>query len=174
MITRRVAPGRQDDYRRWLGRLITAAEAFPGNLGTVALAPAAGEPNLFRVIYRFSDEACLRAWEDSDILRRLAAEADAFSTSQRQVQRQVATGLETWFTVSGAQGLPPPKKWKMTTVTFVAAYVLTAIIIPREMAWVPKSWSFYATNAITNALLVTLLTYLVMPAVSRLLRRWLY
>lgn len=170
VITRVVKPGRQEEYKRWLTRLINAAEAFPNNLGTVVLAPPPGQSNVFRHIQHFSDEESLRTWEDSDIRRQLSVEADAFST----LQRQEATGMETWFSVSDETGAPPPKKWKMALVTFVAAYTLTAIIIPREIAWVPKSWSFYETNILTNVLLASLMTYLVMPNAARILRRWLY
>jgi hypothetical protein len=40
VVTRTVKPGHQDEYRRWLTRLLSAAEAFPNNLGTVVFAPA--------------------------------------------------------------------------------------------------------------------------------------
>lgn len=170
VITRFVKPGREEDYKRWLARLLAAAEGAPNSLGTVVLAPQPGESNTFRLIHRFADAGSLRAWEDSDARRRLSAEADRFSTSQRQV----ATGLEAWFSVPEAPALPPPPKWKMAIVTFVVAYALTAIIIPREMAWLPRSWSFYLVNVITNVLLVGLLTYVAMPIAARVLRRWLY
>ena len=170
VIVRTVDPGREDDYKRWLARLLSAAESFPNNLGTVVLAPAPGEPNVFRLVHRFTDESSLQAWEDSVIRRELSVEADAFSTSQRQA----ATGMEPWFSINRTPALPPPRKWKMALVTFVVVYALTAIIIPLEMAWVPKSWSFYATNVITNVLIATLMTYVVMPNVARALRRWLY
>ena len=61
----------------------------------------------------------------------------------------------------------------MVIVTFAITYALTAIIIPRETAWLPKSWSFYESNVITNVLLALAMTYL-LPLITRLLRRWLY
>nr|WSY57892.1 antibiotic biosynthesis monooxygenase [Streptomyces sp. NBC_00886] len=170
MITRTVRPGREDDYRRWLVRLIHAAEDFPNNLGTAVVAPNHGESNTFRLVHRFADQDALRAWEDSEVRRALSAEADEFSASQRQA----ATGMEAWFSTRQAPSLPWPKKWKMALVTSSAVYGLTAIIIPLEMAWVPRSWSFYSTNVITNVLIGGLMTYLVMPILTRVLRRWLY
>lgn len=62
----------------------------------------------------------------------------------------------------------------MALATFVVAYILTAVIIPREQAWFPITWSFYATNVITNVLLAVGITYFGLPLVTRLLRRWLY
>jgi len=169
LITRSVHPGREQEYRAWTGRLIAAAEIAPHSLGTVVLAPRADAASTYQLLVRFTDEASLRAWEGSDVRRELSAEADRFSTSQRQV----ATGVDSWFSVPEAPAKPSPLKWKMLIVTFCMTYVLTAIIIPRETAWLPKSWSFYESDVITNVLLALAMTYL-MPQVSRLLRRWLY
>ncbi len=46
VITRTVDPGREDDYRAGMARLIKAAEGAPNNLGTVVLAPSPSEPNV--------------------------------------------------------------------------------------------------------------------------------
>ncbi len=94
LITRFVQPGHEQDYRAWMGRLIAAAEVAPHSLGTVVLAPQEGESDTFRLIQRFADEASLSAWEDSDA--RVQAEADQFSSSQRQF----ATGTESWFSAA--------------------------------------------------------------------------
>jgi hypothetical protein len=65
-------------------------------------------------------------------------------------------------------------KWKMATATFVGAYIVTAIAIPRELSWLPHSWSFYEINIITNIIMATAMTWAILPGMSRLLRRWLY
>ncbi len=170
VVTRVVDSGREEEFRRWLLRLISASEAFADNGGTVVLSPTPGQDNVFRLVQRFTNTASLQAWENSDIRRDLSAEADAFSTSQRQM----ATGLEAWFQLSDAPGAPPPKKWKMAVMTFVVVYCITAMLIPREIAWLPKSWSFYTTNVVTNVIIAVLMTYIIMPVAARLLRRWLY
>ena len=82
--------------------------------------------------------------------------------------------METWFAISEAPAASPPKKWKMAVVTFAVVYVITWIVIPRQQAWLPESWPFYATNVITNAIIAVLMTYAVMPVTARVLRRWLY
>ena len=170
VVTRSVNPGRVEDFRHWLLRLIAASESFPNNSGTVVLSPPPGQANVFRIVQRFTDDASLQAWEDSTIRRQLSAEADTFSTAQRQV----ATGLEAWFQISDAPDAAPPKKWKMASITFVVVYSLTCVIIPLEIAILPKSWSFYVINVVTNVLIATLMTYAIMPIAARLLQRWLY
>ena len=80
---------------------------------------------------------------------------------------------ESGFSETGAPSQPSPRQWKMVVVTFVIAYALTAIVIPRETAWLPRSWSFYQTDVITNVLLALVMTF-ALPSITRLLRRWLY
>jgi len=70
--------------------------------------------------------------------------------------------------------LPAAAKWKMAIATFVGAYIVTAIAIPRELSWLPHSWSFYEINIITNIIMATAMTWGILPGMSRLLRRWLY
>jgi len=69
--------------------------------------------------------------------------------------------------------LPSPRL-KMAVVTFLVTYALTAIIVARETTWLPRSWSFYLVNVITNVLLVSLLTCVTMPVAARAFRSWLY
>jgi hypothetical protein len=70
--------------------------------------------------------------------------------------------------------LPAAAKWKMAIATFVGAYIVTAIAIPRELGWLPHSWSFYEINIITNIIMAAAMTWAILPGMSRLLRRWLY
>jgi hypothetical protein len=70
--------------------------------------------------------------------------------------------------------LPAAARWKMAIATFVGAYIVTAIAIPRELSWLPHSWSFYEINIITNIIMATAMTWAILPGMSRLLRGWLY
>lgn len=169
VVSRFVQPDHEQDYQRWALRVLEAAEHNPHHLGAVLLSPGAGQSHLYHLVLRFADEASLQAWEHSETRQRLTREADAFSTAEWQQ----ATGMEAWFALPEAPGLPPPAKWKMAVTTFFAAYVLTAIIIPLESLMIPH-WPFLVSNIVTNALLVVLLTYAVLPTISRFARRWLY
>jgi hypothetical protein len=86
-----------------------------------------------------------------------------------------ATGDSTAMTGHlNSPRLPAAAKWKMAIATFVGAYIVTAIAIPRELSWLPHSWSFYEINIITNIIMATAMTWAILPGMSRLLRRWLY
>ena len=170
VVTRAVETGHEADYRQWVLRSLDEALAFPNSLGATVVSAEPGDGNVHRLSYTFRDTGSARAWQESAVNRRLSEAADAFST----VRKQPAGGVASSVPASRESAVPPPAKWKMALSTFVVAYILTAVIIPREQAWFPKTWSFYATNVITNVLLAVGITYIGLPLVTRLLGRWLY
>jgi antibiotic biosynthesis monooxygenase (ABM) superfamily enzyme len=170
VISRRILPGHERDYDEWVRKLVAAATQAPGNTGATMLIPEPGKPGLHHVVLRFADQESVHTWEDSYIRQKLSHEADAFSVRSRQE----ATGLETWFSIPECPELAPPPRWKMFLITSVAAYILTLIIVPLEQRFI-ESWPFPVLNILTCALLVGILTYAVMPWLSRyIFRRWLY
>ena len=87
---------------------------------------------------------------------------------------QQLTGLETWFKLPGSNvpTMKPPPRWKMWLVSLVAVYPLVlafqALLVPK-MTRLPL-----ALRALLFPLvLLSLMTFVVMPMVTRLLRRWL-
>jgi hypothetical protein len=85
------------------------------------------------------------------------------------------TGLEAWFCVSGhaAQTIKPPPRWKQWLVSLVAAYPLV-LLFQAFIAPQIKDWPLEARSALLPLCVLTLLTYVVMPPVSWLLRGWLH
>ena len=160
VVTRRLLPGRGAAFAAWFESLAEAAGAIPGYRGTTVLA----ESGTRHIIERFADDASLAEWEASPDRARLIAQANEFST----VERQSLTGLETWFEIPGA-----PPKWKMAVTTFVAAYPIAYLVLrfvgPHETS-APAS----VRALITVAILVPSLTWIVMPRLTKLLRGWLY
>ena len=84
---------------------------------------------------------------------------------------QVKCGLETWFTVPGVPApLAAPPRWKMALVTWLA-------VLPQAFALaylIPRTLAFLASIALSTAIPVALLTWVVMPWLSRRLYGWLY
>jgi antibiotic biosynthesis monooxygenase (ABM) superfamily enzyme len=170
VISRRVLPGHERDYDEWVRKLVAAATEAPGNTGATMLIPEPGKQGLHHVVLRFADHDSVHIWEDSYIRQKLSHEADAFSVRSRQE----ATGLETWFSIPECPELAPPPQWKMFLITTVAAYILTLIIVPLEKRYL-ESWPFPLLNILTASLLVGILTWAVMPWLSRyVFRKWLY
>src|SRR5216117_535388 len=80
------------------------------------------------------------------------------------------TGLESWFTLPGAplRALP---KWKMALATFLGVFP-TAAVLNLTLGPAIRSWPFILGNAVFNACMVALLTWVVMPLITRALYGW--
>jgi uncharacterized protein len=87
---------------------------------------------------------------------------------------QQVTGLETWVQAAGLEcaTMKSPPRWKMWLVSLAAVYPLVlafqALVVPR-MASLPLP----LRALLFPLVLLTLLTFVVMPVVTRVLRRWL-
>jgi len=100
---------------------------------------------------------------------RLLRRADSISVASDQTQ--VKAGLETWFTVPGVPApLASPPRWKIALVTWLA-------VLPQAFALaylVPRTLPVLVNIALSTAIPVTLLTWVVMPWLTQQLYDWLY
>lgn len=168
LVARRVAPGREREFEDWVEGLLRLAATFPGFLGGGVLRPPSSEHE-WQVVYRFADAAGQRRWESSP--ERAAALGDARDfTSEVGVAR--ASGLETWFALPGRTA-PAPPKWKMALVTLAAIYPLALLI---NVLLVPRTatWPLLLRPVVFAGILVPLMTWVVMPRLTRAVRGWLY
>jgi uncharacterized protein len=169
-VTRRVKPGHEPFYEQFLAGIIAAASEFPGHLGVEVFRPQSAASGEYRTVYRFDSEEHLRAWLDSDEHAAWLERAEPHVIGP--MRTSFVTGLETWFTLPGHSGSAPPP-YKMALVTWITIFpLITAIVAitgPRL-----KDLPLVLRLAITTALTVPLMTWVVMPRVTRLLRGWLY
>ena len=170
LYSRRVKPGREAEFEAWARGILAAARQFPGHLGASVLdAPGSRERH---ILFSFADPTSLRAWLDSKERRRWLARVEELLEADRGLQQ--LTGLETWFKLPGATvpTMKPPPRWKMWLVSIIAVYSLVlafqALAVPR-MARLPLP----LRALLFPLVLLTLMTFVVMPVVTRVLRRWL-
>jgi uncharacterized protein len=89
------------------------------------------------------------------------------------MRTQFLTGLESWFTLPADPGASPPPPYKMALVTWALIFpLITAIVyfLGPTLAGIP----LVPRLAITTAIAVPVMTWILMPRVTRLLRGWLY
>ncbi|HTE68735.1 MAG TPA: antibiotic biosynthesis monooxygenase [Actinomycetes bacterium] len=149
--------------------MTAAARHFPGHLGASVLdAPGSRD---YHILFTFTDRKRMQNWLDSDERQRWLARVDELIEAERLQQ---LTGLETWFKLPGSNvpTMKPPPRWKMWLVSIVAVYPLVlafqALVVPR-MVGLPLPLK----ALIFPLVLLTLMTFAVMPVVTRLLHRWL-
>jgi antibiotic biosynthesis monooxygenase (ABM) superfamily enzyme len=171
-VTRRIKPGHQAAYEAFLAGISGAARAFPGYLGIeVFRPPPGGDGGDYRIVYRFDSLAHLHAWLDSPEHAAWLQRAEPHVAGP--MRTQVLTGLESWFTLPTQPGVPPPPRYKMAVLTWVTIFPLITLVV---VATAPLlgSLPLVVRLAVTTGVTVPLMTWVVMPRLTRLLHRWLY
>jgi uncharacterized protein len=162
-----VTGGREAAFEEWARALSEVASRFPGHLGATWFRPEDMGSRYYTVV-RFSDEERMRAWlsspERSELIERVHGTATEY--------RGYTVGLEAWFNLPGQGGLAPPR-WKMALVTFCAIYPLS-VLFQRFVTPSTASWPFAVRALLLPAAVVPLLTFLLMPWLTRLISAWLY
>lgn len=165
VVERRARPGCKQGLEAWIGELVQSAARTSHLQGSSVLTHG----DDYFVLLRFASQAALDAWQAAPEVAELLARAEVLGGARPRTH--VRTGLETWFEVPGVPHPPhAPPRWKMALVTWV-------MLMPLVYAMgriVPGEWPLPLRLAVSTLVPVCLLTWVVMPNVTRLLYRWLY
>lgn len=171
VVTRRVRPGCEAQYEAWLQRLLAAAQSLPGYLGTAVQRPSATGRREYTSVFRFASVADLRAFEESELRQRALAEVAPLV--EADAAWRTMTGLEFWFATPPGTLVPQPSRLRMAVVMMVVVYVLVLSIgafVGAVFASVPSALRLLVTIAIE----VSLMTWVIMPWLTRRLAPWIY
>lgn len=171
VVTRRVRAGREADYEQWLAKLTASARDLPGYLGTTIQRPGAAQPREYTSVFRFADVAALRAFEASDLRRRALLEVTELVEADATWRE--LTGLELWFTPPPGTPVPQPDRLRMCAVLILVVFGLV-LTIGKGVGLVLSTAPMPARLFVTIAIEVFLMTYVVMPHLTRWLARWIY
>ncbi|MBC7932351.1 MAG: antibiotic biosynthesis monooxygenase [Rubrivivax sp.] len=171
IITHTVVAGTETQYEGWLADILGAVSSFPGYVGREVFRPARGKRK-YTTIVRFDSQVQLDAWAASDTRQSYI---DRVSHLLEEGDRhEIRTGIDFWFT---PEGVKPPKPWKQFLLTLTAVYPLS-LIIPRLYGPLfrsaPTLGHPLVAGLLIAATLTALLTFLIMPRYTRLVRRWLF
>jgi uncharacterized protein len=170
-VLQQIKPGCEAEFELILKDLLKAAEGFTGHLGANIFYPYDRTHPEYRIIFKFDHLSNLQRWEESPLRRRLLERTQRLTTSAGKYQR--LTGLETWFTLPSRGAVVPPPRYKMVAVTWLVIFPLSNIIPPflnKLFAPLPP----LLRSAIGALLMVSLMTYIVMPSMTKLFANWLY
>lgn len=171
VASRRVEPGREGEFEDWISGILAAVKGFPGYLGSDVLRPSDSETDdEYSIIYRFDHASSLKRWEESDERRRWLDKAEPLVREQT-IRR--LTGLETWFTLPSRDGEPAPPRYKMAVVTWLAVFP-TVLVIFTLFGPLLNLLPTVLRTLLFTLTMVTLMTYLIMPRMTRLFSFWLY
>lgn len=93
VVARRVRPGRERDFERWVAKLLAAAARAPGYVDARHEPPDAAHPDDWVVVYRFADADLLEQWLRSP--ERCALIADGADLIDGPAREQVIALADT-------------------------------------------------------------------------------
>ena len=174
-VTRHVDPAHADEIVAWIQAGFSLAQRFPGFLGSGWVRPSTGSDE-WHMLYRFDSAASLADWEASSQRRWWLDSAQGLVGESRKEQR---TGIEGWFDppqehdVEDLRALPgAPPRWKQAVMIWTAFFPLSLVtgLLLREVA---PGMAIVPRVLLTTVLMTPVMTYLVLPQLTRRLEWWL-
>lgn len=166
-ITRRVRPGCEAEFQQALREFFQSSFSHEGVLGASMLIPPPGSDSReFGILRTFTSEAERDAFYASPLFQ--AWEQRARQLTEGEPEYRQLHGLEAWFR---SPHVPPPR-WKMAVVTLLGVYPVS-LAIGYWLSPVLRDLPLPANLLVVSALIVACLTWLVMPALTKLFHHWL-
>jgi antibiotic biosynthesis monooxygenase (ABM) superfamily enzyme len=185
IVTRTAKIGKIKEFEDWMDGIVHESLKFEGHLGVDIIRPVEESKPEYVIIFRFNNLNNLLKWERSQVRKEWLEKSKDVVEGEDKVQK--LTGLEFWFTPRSAyqtqrevndnedSGQPAnlPPRYKMAIVTTGIVFVLLNTLIPPiEQLAVPLP--LVLSSLLGVIIMVFLMTYLIMPSVTRLLKPWLY
>jgi antibiotic biosynthesis monooxygenase (ABM) superfamily enzyme len=170
LVREAVEPGREAGFLESTEHLAELERARPGHEGSSVFPPYDDQHSWSSVI-RFRTERQLDAWLASPELGRALPERQAHLSEESQVMTATSFG-STVRVADGETAVTPGWKTALTIllVLYPAVMLLNRFLGPWLNRIAPQPWLSVFVNL---AISIVLLTWVLMPLASRLLRRWL-
>ena len=171
VITHRVKTGQEGRYEEWIKGISAAARVFDGHLGVSILRPQAGSPSDYVIVLRFDTCGHLTAWLSSETRKTWIEKVNPLIREQETMQ--ILTGLESWFQLPTQFKSQAPKRYKQAFLVWLGVMSVSLFVSP----WIapllePLPWLLRVS--VNVAITVALLSYIVMPWLTRRFRSWLF
>jgi len=164
-ITRKVLPGKEDEFKQALQRFLGESFMQGGVYGAAMITSLPGaDSNEIGILRTFADEAERDAFYNSKIFKDWEAYA---STLTEEPNYRQLTGLEAWF-----RSPEPPPRWKMAIATLCGVYP-TSLFLTFTIGPFIQNFHPALRILVIATCMVSLLTWVVMPLVIKLMKPWL-
>ncbi len=170
VVTRKVKQGRESDYEDWLRRLLEEAKYMKGYLGVKIQKPATGSTE-YTSVFRFDTVENLRKFEESEIRARYLREVIDYVEADAIWKK--FTGLEFWFAPPKGTVIPQPSRFRMALVMIAVVFGLV-LSIGQLVGMVAVEVPSHIRLFVTISIEIFLMTYVLMPRITRLLTKWIY
>ena len=168
-ITRRIKPGCEQEFQTALKEFFARSLSHNGVQGAAMLVPPPGSSSMeYGILRSFANAAERDMFYASPLYAEWKKQVAPLSEGEPDARE--LHGLEAFFR-SNSTTAPP--RWKMAIATYVGVEIVT-ISLAFTLGRVTRGWNFFIANPIQNICVVGLLTWAVMPFVTKTLSRWLH
>jgi len=167
-ITRRIKPGCEAQYQQALRDFLKDSFARTGVHGANMLVPPPGSSSReFGILRTFASEQERDTFYQSPMFKMW--EEQVKPLTEGQPERRELTGLEAWF--RDPQG--PPPQWKMALLTWLAVWPVSMAVPALLGPLISKTVPQFVFAGAVAAGIVLVLTWPVMPLLTRAFHPWL-
>jgi antibiotic biosynthesis monooxygenase (ABM) superfamily enzyme len=163
----RVLPALEDRYVEYQQQLVERMSAASGFIRSELFEPVPGVQDETVVVFSFDTREHLDAWLRSDDRLRMLAEMDEFIEGDRTLN--VVGGFGGWF---GRPGMAEVRRWKQAAVVLLALFP-TTLLLTVLRRWLLPDIGVVLGVLIGNVLGVAILSWVLMPVLTRWLDGWL-
>jgi hypothetical protein len=167
-----------DRYENWRNEVNHELTSFKGFMGLEVIRPSKGNNHSntweYHIIFRFDNYPNLQKWQESDYLELKLKEASEFLDSVFNIQ--YVDGMELWYDLPKDRPvLGKPSYLKQVLVVIFTVYPLIIGTGWLLNVFFPMDGLNPSIAIFFNVIIVAaLMTYPVMPYVTKLLQPWLY
>ena len=147
------------------------AGTFNGYLGAHILRPELGVSSDYVIVVQFETCQQLDAWMQSETRRGWIERVQPLIREPESVK--VLTGLEPWFQLPGRPRPQAPKRYKQALLVWLGVAGLSLLVGPLVGTLLPGAPQVLRM-LISTGITVALLTYWVMPWLTRCCKGWLF
>ena len=172
VIEHRVLKTEELEFEEWQSSLTSAVDKFAGYLRTDTSPPVTGVQDKWYIIVYFDTQENLNKWVDSPERQALVKKGEELFGSYKY--RSFKTGLESWFATESNEFAMNTPAWKQNLIVLLGLYptVMAQTLILSGLK-VMDSWPLSVSMLINNFICCSLLTWVVMPPLSRWFEFWL-
>lgn len=169
VVRRRARPGCAPAYEALVRAMFEEARRFPGYLSAELIPPATAGGE-YQIVQRFATPADLERWNAS--AERLDWMEKLSHVAEGEPEYRLLHGLDAWFGPAALPVAKPPPRWRLTLVSWLGIFPTVALLLSFVGPLLADLPFLLRTAAIT-ALVAVLMSYVIMPRLTRWLGGWL-
>ncbi|HEY8856148.1 MAG TPA: antibiotic biosynthesis monooxygenase [Rugosibacter sp.] len=166
IVYRRAKPDRGPAFEELVRGMVAEMQNYKGFLGAEIIPPET--PNAeYQFIFRWASQEDINVWDASTAhakwLQRLG------DVAAGDPEYRLLSGLEAWFSPTAIPGVKAPSRLKMAFISWIGIFPTVVFL---QVTFLPliSGWHPLLQIAAFSSLMIVLMTWVVMPGLTRLFR----